>query len=181
MNKVNEKFLLYRVRTKQDPDAFGQLYDGYVDKIFRFVYLKISHRQDAEDLTSDVFLKTWNYLVQEDQKSVDSFSGFVYGIARNSVVDWYRKKSKIQECQLDGMIIRDYNLDIGKVLDLEIESIKLINTIKTLKQDYQDVILLRYIEELSISEIAKILDKRNASVRVTLHRAKEKLKSLLTN
>ncbi|MBU0597103.1 RNA polymerase sigma factor [Patescibacteria group bacterium] len=181
MNKVNEKFLLYRVRTKQDPDAFGQLYDGYVDKIFRFVYLKISHRQDAEDLTSDVFLKTWNYLVQEDQKSVDSFSGFVYGIARNSVVDWYRKKSKIQECQLDGMIIRDYNLDIGKVLDLEIESIKLINTIKTLKQDYQDVILLRYIEELSISEIAKILDKRNASVRVTLHRAKEKLKSLLIN
>ena len=61
---ISEKILLYLERTKQDPDAFSELYDAYVKRIYRFVYFKVSGHEEAEDITADVFLKVWNHIIE---------------------------------------------------------------------------------------------------------------------
>ncbi|HYE59615.1 MAG TPA: hypothetical protein VEA18_00320, partial [Candidatus Kapabacteria bacterium] len=78
---LKEKKLLYRVQVDHDKDAFGELYDLYVEKIYRFVFFKISDRAETEDVVSEIFLKTWNYLINKEKGEVDSFSGFVYQVA----------------------------------------------------------------------------------------------------
>jgi len=177
---LNEKWLVYQVRVKKEPEAYGKLYDLYIEKIYRFVYFKISHRQEAEDLTSEIFLKTWNYLIEERSRNVRSFSGLIYSIARNNVIDWYRKKAKTQECGLDELI----NTKLDDKADLEIatsikqESNQILKLIKGLKQDYREVIFLRLVEELPIADIAQITGKNKTAVRVTLHRAVKKLQEM---
>lgn len=178
--KVEEKILVYKIRTKQDPEAFGKLYDLYVEKIYRFVYFKISSKEEAEDITSNVFLKVWSYLIEYKEKEIESFSGLVYRVARNAIIDFYRERARRQECALENTL----NLPVeekgyrGAEIDQEVE--QLMQIIKKLKQEYQEVLLLKYVDELTTSEIANILGKSKTSVRVTLHRAMKKLQELST-
>jgi len=177
MKPLNEKLLLYRIRIKHDPEAFGLIYDEFVDKIYRFVLLKISHKQDTEDIVSDVFLKTWKYLINNDNQ-VKSLSGLIYSIARNCVVDWYRNRAKKNECSLDGLEVDIKDNAPNKNLAMS-EAESLIKKIKLLKQDYQELLLLRFVDELSYLEISQITGKSLIAVRVTLHRAVKKLKEMV--
>ena len=79
---VKEKVLLYKVQIKKDPEAFGELYDFYIEPIYRFVFFKLSNKEDAEDITSEVFLKSWNYLIETENK-INNFRQLIYTIARN--------------------------------------------------------------------------------------------------
>jgi len=176
---IEEKLLLLKIKTRKDPEAFGCLYDNYVEKIYRFIFFKVSSKEEAEDLTSEVFLKAWNYLIGEERE-VGNFTGFIFQIARNKVIDFYRARAHKQEKET----ALDPELEISTV-DKNFEQVavnqeleKLLKTVKQLKQEYQEIVLLRYVEEMSISEIAKILEKSNLNVRVTLHRAGKKLKEL---
>ena len=175
---LKERKLLFLVRTRKDKQAFGELYDLYVEKIYRFVYFKINNKEEAEDLTSEVFLKTWNYLIEYAEKEIDSFSGLIYRISRNAIVDFYRKKARHNECNIDTfedtLVGKSDVQGIEDGYDVE----KLMIIIKKMKQEYQEVILLKHVEELSVAEIAQILDKTRTGVRVTLHRAMKKLKDL---
>ena len=67
---LHEKLLVYRVRVKKDPEAFGKIYDLYVTRIYRFVFFKVSSNEEAQDITADVFLKAWQYLLEERSKAV---------------------------------------------------------------------------------------------------------------
>ncbi len=175
---ISEQILIYRAQAKRDPDAFAELYDKYVDKIYRFVYLKLSNREEAEDITSEVFLKTWNYLIDHSNKRTRSFSGLVYRIARNAVVDVYRKRAKTKECSLDQ--VKEYARENTLINEIELHqnTQALLQQIKKLKNEYQEVIVLRYVDDLSISEIAHITEKSGSNVRVTLHRALKVLKRI---
>lgn len=86
-----EQQLLLKVQTTNDPDAYATLYDLYIDPIYRFVYFKVRTVQDAEELTADVFMKAWEHLTHADKEPVRKFRPFIYQIARNTIVDWYRK------------------------------------------------------------------------------------------
>ena len=137
------------------------------------------NKEEAEDITSDVFLKTWNYLTSDTHKDViRSFSGLIYRIARNALVDFFRHKSTRQECTLDTLEIEDTNNAFEKI-EVHHEAEYVIRVLKKMKREYQEIILLRYVEELSIAEISDILNKKKTNVRVTLHRALVILKSLL--
>jgi len=173
---VTEKILVYKVRTKRDPDAFSKLYDFYIEPIYRFVYFKLSNKEDSEDITSEVFLKAWNYLISEE-KEVNNFRQLIYRIARNRVIDVYRERAKKSECSIETIEIAATD-NIIHSIELAEEKVELINTIKKLKHEYQEVIHLRYVEGLSVRDIAVILDKKYANVRVILHRAIKKLKEL---
>jgi len=94
--KLNEKKLVYSVRVKKDPSAFAELYDSYVEKIYRFVYFKINSKEEAEDIVSSVFLKVWTYLIEYTEKEIDSFSGLIYRVARNAIIDFYRERGAKQ-------------------------------------------------------------------------------------
>ena len=181
---MNEKLLLYKVRIKRDPDAYGLLYDLYVKKIYRFIFFKISSREEAEDLTSEVFLKAWNYLVENSDQEIKSFASFIYRIARNLVVDFYRERAKrVAESPLDTvseiLVVSSENVQERLAVDEEMETI--MRALKKMKLEYQEAVLLHYIEELSAGEVARILGKSQISVRVTLHRALKKLRELLEN
>lgn len=176
---ITEKLLLLKVRTKKDPEAFAVLYDMYAEKIFRFVRFKIDSREEAEDITSEVFLKVWNFLLEHQETGVRTFSGLVYRIARNSVIDFYRERARRRECQLDEemqIVSEDKNY---RRIEADQELQTLLEKIKQLKQEYQEVILLKYVDDLSVAEIAEILGKSSVGVRVTLHRAGKKLQELL--
>ena len=100
-SKIKQKILLYRLQSKPDPAAFAQLYDIYVKQIYRFVYFKVSSHEEAEDITSEVFLKTWRYINDKSKKKISSFSGLLYRLARNAIVDLYRVKAKRPEVSLN--------------------------------------------------------------------------------
>lgn len=179
--RVQDKILLYRIQVKKDPEAYAQLYDAHVSAIYRFVYLKVSHKQDAEDITSDVFLKAWGYLTDNKEKDISSLRGLLYTIARNNVVDFYRSRAKQNDKETDIDEYTQIKSQHNMFEDVAVgqEASQLLRVIKTLKQEYQEVVLLKYIEEFSTKEISAITGKSKTSVRVTLHRALKKLKELL--
>lgn len=175
---LSEKKLLYKIQTKKDPEAFGKLYDLYIEKIYRFIFLKLSHKQEAEDVTSEVFLKAWHYLIDPTKDSVKSFSGLVYRIARNSVIDMYRKRAKCKDVvleQAENLVGDDMLSQVEQSQEVEI----ILKALHKLKNQYQELIVFRYIDELSISEISQILGKKQTNVRVSLHRAIKTLKKTI--
>lgn len=178
---LNEKILLYRLQKERDPEVFVVLYDAYVEQIYRFVYFKVRSREEAEDITSDVFLKAWQYL--QENRTVKSFSGLLYRIARNAVIDLYRQKAArpenaLEDAELEQNDIRD-TASWHDELHTKLETEKILVSLKKLKQEYQEVLTLRYVDELEIAEIAEIVGKGMVTVRVTIHRALKRLKEVL--
>lgn len=171
---MKTKRLLYNVQAKKDPEAFAALYDMYVEKLYRFIYFKVGNREEAEDLTSEVFLKAWHYMT-DSPDTVASFSGLIYQIARNLVIDHYRGKAKKQEMPIDQLRLPSESLEIEQVHSA-VDSEHILRVLKELKHEYQEIILLRYTDEYSVSEIAEILGKKKTAVRVSLHRAMKVLK-----
>lgn len=177
--KLTEKILLYKLQVEKDPESYTALYDAYVKQIYRFVYFKVSSHEEAEDITSEVFLKAWHYT--QEKEPVKSFSGLLYRIARNAIIDLYRHKASKPETRLDiteEVKIGDggkWYADVSDKLDAE----RVLEAIKKLKQEYQEVITFKYVDELEVGEISEILGKGNIAVRVTLHRALKKLKDIL--
>ncbi len=180
-NSLQEKFLIYKVRQSKDAEAYGKLYDFYVNRIYRFIYFKVGTREDAEDITSEVFLKAWEYINTTDKK-IENFNALIYSVARNSVVDHYRnRKINISTDDEENLLqIKERHSSLSKI-DAQIDFAGIEKLLKHLKEIYRDVILLRYIEEYEIGEIAKILGKSKANVRVLLHRAMQALKELEDN
>jgi RNA polymerase sigma-70 factor, ECF subfamily len=181
MKGLKEKKLLYKVVSKKDPEAYGQLYDIYVDKIYRFVYFKISNKEESEDIVSEAFLNAWNFLTNSTGKDTKSFNSLIYKISRNAIIDVYRDRARrnSNECSLElvGDVL-DKNC-IDKNLKNKEKTAELIGHLKKMKQEYHELILLRYIEEMSIKEIAQILEKKQTNVRVSLHRAMKILKKII--
>mgnify|MGYP005870080691 CR=1 FL=1 len=176
---LQEKYLLFKAKAK-DPQAYSKVYDLYVDRIYRFVYFKVSRQEDAQDLTAEVFLKTWQYIV--DGKQVKNLNALFYTIARNLVIDYYRKESR-KEISLEQDIIQqqEIKLDIDQVkkIDTKLEYEKIEAKLHYLKDEYREVIILRYVDGLNITEIAEIVDKKKGAVRVILYRALNALKELM--
>ena len=173
-SNLQEKIAFLKLRSG-DSDAFAFFYDKYVKSIYRFIYIKVSTKQVAEDLTQDVFLKVWQHLV--DKKNVRSFQAFIFRVARNTVVDHYR--SSKQELPLDYMpesveIVEELILSVEKNMDAEL----LLKDIAKLKSEYQEVLLLRYVEDMSIDDIAHVMAKNKNNIRVIIHRALSKLKTI---
>ena len=175
----NEKNLLYKLYGEQNPEAFVVLYDLYVKQIYRFIYFKVSKHEEAEDITSEVFLKAWHYI--QEKKEIKSFSGLLYKIARNCIVDLYRSRSAKPEVALSEEIEVADGGAWFETVRTNVESQRIIEIIKKLKQEYQEVITLRYVDELETEEIAAIVGKGRIAVRVTLHRALKKLRELVEN
>ena len=173
---LKEKIAFLKLKSG-DPEAFSFFYDQYVKQIYRFIILKVSDNQVAEDLTQDVFLKTWQHLV--DQKNVSHFRAFVYRVARNVVIDYYRQ-TKRQTLPLEQ--VSDENLAIEGLAKLEtsLDAENLLKYLHKLKAEYQEILMLRYVEDLTFEEIAEVLQKDKNNVRVILHRALNKLKQIIS-
>ncbi len=159
-------------------EAFGQLYDLYAPKIFRFIRLKVGSQTLAEDLSSESFLRIWEYL-QKEKEIEESFQALLYKVARNLIIDYYKKKSS-QEILFND----DFNEFLlneparDEIKDKEVAD-QIHKALINIKEEYQDVLIWYYIDGLSASEIAKLMGKSQGAIRVLIHRGLESLKKHL--
>ena len=175
MIELIDKYLLYRVQIKKDPEAFAKIYDRYVEAIYRFVILKLPREEDAQDITAEVFTRFWQYIQQ--QKTVKNTRAFLYKIARNLVIDFYRQQKTVLEIdsvtfleeRTSSIIDSDTNSTMAD-MEAKTELALVFAQLDKLKEDYRDVLALRLIDGLAFSDIATILDKKVTNVRVIYHR-----------
>ncbi len=169
---------LIRQAQKGDKEAYGQLYDHYIAPIYRFVVVKVTDKDEAQDLTHEVFLSAWQNLKNYKNQGFP-FSSWLYQIARNKVIDHYRtKKDHSDIYEIDEDLVKvvgvvESNLDIR----LAVEEVK--GALSQLSDEQQEVIMLKFIEDLSNEEIAKAMDKSEGAVRLLQHRAVNNLKEIL--
>jgi RNA polymerase sigma-70 factor, ECF subfamily len=183
---MGEKFkdkILYLKLKQKDQEAFIEAYDKYVNDIYRFVFFKVNIKEEAEDITSSIFLKTWDYIQNNSITDYKTLKSLFYKVARNAIIDYYRKKNvtisidKINDEK--GIDVADESQDIHKQLEIEGEIKDVKAGMLELKDEYREIITLRFINDLSIDEIAKILDKDKGNIRVLIHRAIQALKKIL--
>ena len=158
--------------------TYSNIYDKYVDKIYRFVVLKVKSQEIAEDLTSEVFLRGWQSFKGKKGK-IENMQAFLYKIDRNLLADHYRQSSKAQLVSVEYAPITDSGQDLEEkaFLQSDLEQVKV--ALANINEDYREVIIWYYLDELKVPEIAKILDKSEPTTRVLIHRALKSLKNEL--
>ncbi len=154
---------------------FGEIYDKYIEKIYRFIFLKVNSQEIAEDLCSEVFTRGWESFKRE-KCDIKNIQAFLYQIARNLIVDHYRQKGQAQLVSTDSFPIVEEGIDLEEkiIQKLEVNDVKAV--LANINEDYREIIVWYYLDELSVPEIAKILDKSEEAVRVQIHRALEALR-----
>ena len=159
-------------------EEFSEFYDKNIDKVFRFVYLRVDTTETAQDLTSLAFLKLW----KRQDSEIFNPTAFLYRIARNQIIDFYREKSK-KPLSLDKVgEIADFQVaqpTFSQKIELTLEMENIKKVLHNIKPVYADVIIWHYVDDLSSKEIAQILKKREGNIRVIIHRALKALKEQL--
>jgi len=156
--------------------AFSKIYDQYIEKIYRFIFLKVNSKEIAEDLTAETFLKCWEAF---KEKEIENPQAFLYQIARNLIVDHYRQKEKLQTVSLENNPLSDPRQDLQETSHLNLEMERVRTALSNLKDEYQDVLIWYYLEGIPVRKIAKMLDKTESATRVLIHRALNSLREEL--
>ena len=163
---------------KGDTAAFGTLYDRYVDAVYRYVYYRVRSDADAEDLVSDVFLRALRAIPRYEPRQ--AFLAWLYRIARNAVIDRARR-ARIQVSFEDALahpgVDQIVEPDAGLLALSDKETVRA--AIARLTPLQQEVIVLRFVEGYSTSEIANLVGKREGTVRGIQFRALEMLRTLI--
>jgi RNA polymerase sigma-70 factor (ECF subfamily) len=162
---------------KKVKKIFTDAYDKYVDKIYRFIYLKVNSKETAQDITSDVFLKFFKIL--ERSGVVGDPKPLLFKIAKDFLIDHYRQNNQFKIISLESLNDPPVIPEFDQKVDMDIKMEKIKTALSQLDQDYQDVIILHYLDDLSIPETAKILNKSEGATRVLLSRALERLRNVL--
>ena len=156
---------------------YSDIYDKYIDKIFRFVFLKVKSSEIAEDLCSEVFLRGWQSF--KGGNKIDNIQAFLYQIARNLLADHYREagRNQVVSTEYTPLLASNQDLEEKAWLQSDLEQVKL--ALANIKDEYREVIIWYYLDELKVPEIAKILNKPEGTCRVLIHRALKTLKDEL--
>lgn len=158
---------------KNRKELFTELYNTYVDAIFRFCYFKTGNREVAKDISQDVFMKFLKHLEREEVRNPKSF---IYAIAHNTIIDYWRKSKSVTENSLPegffASLVDANNTENAHATDL-------LSLLDKLSPSDQEVINLRFIEDMSSRDMAEVLNERENTVLVRINRAKERLKNLL--
>lgn len=162
---------------------FSKIYDQNIDKIYRFVFLKVDSKETAEDLTSETFLRAFEALKEKNEKGqeeqIKNPKAFLYQIARNLVVDYYRQKDKIQAVSAENTVLSDPRQDLQELSNQNFELERVRTALSQLNEEYQNAIIWYYLEEMPIKEIAQLLDRTEPATRVLIHRALNSLREKL--
>jgi RNA polymerase sigma-70 factor (ECF subfamily) len=171
---------------EKDKDAFSRLFDFYYDKIINYVFRRTLDVEYSKDITSNVFLKALDNINSFKWKNgIDSFNAWIFKIATNEINQYFRKQNRykliIDDPEIRFNLKSEDNLafEIEKKIDNDKYLIILSKAIKELKPIYQDILHLRYFEEMPYNEISEILNKNESTVRVYAKRAIEELERVL--
>jgi RNA polymerase sigma-70 factor (ECF subfamily) len=167
------------VRAAQtDAQAFGALYDRYVQRVYRYCYYRTNHASDAEDLTAQIFMAALEGLPRYRQDG--HFGGWLFSIARKKVSDFHRRATKgAAQVSLDEAVLPPIHTDLAVDVEKSQRREWLLKKIQALAEDERDLIHLRYVAELSFAEIATTLRKNEEAVKKSLYRLIARLKQEL--
>lgn len=173
---------LMQLAKEGDTEAFGRIYEIYFLPVFRYIYFRVQDRVEAEDLTQNVFLKIFNS-IENFRVQDKSPLAYFFTVARNTVIDYWRKKKNIAESDNTKRIVNmpDSQKDPKKLLEEREKEETVLEAIKHLTEDQQEVIVLKFIQGFSNKEISKILGKTEDAIRQIQCRALRVLREHLNN
>jgi RNA polymerase sigma-70 factor (ECF subfamily) len=177
VDKLSNTDRLLDKAIKGDGDAFGRLYDMYVDRVYRHIYYRVSNTDDAEDLTQQVFIRAWQ-AIHRYKRTASPFLAWLIKISQNLVVDFYRSKKTKVYIDFDLVTTESKN-DPVQLAEEHFNRHEIRQAVNKLKGNQQQVVLMRFIEDFSFSEIAAALGKSQGAIRVILHHGLTKLKTIL--
>lgn len=156
-------------KAKESLTAFSKLYEHYLPRIFSYVVNRVSDKKIAEDLTADTFMKAMKKIDKFEYRGY-SFGSWLYRIAHNIICDYHKKNKNVfplEKTEIVHEVKNDYLLD---KLD---QNHKIRQVLNRLKEDYQQVLTLKFFEELTNPEIAEVLGCSTNALNVKLHRSQE--------
>jgi RNA polymerase sigma-70 factor, ECF subfamily len=171
---------LARDLKKGNKEAGGKIFDYFSSKIYAFTLARVGNQDTAEDITQSVFLKIIQKIETfDDQRG--NFSGWVWQIVRNTLVDYYREKktvpflTKSEEGEGEYVDVVDEKQSPWEELRVQ----EILTYIKKWDEEEQEIFMLHYISSFSYSEIAKMTGKKEGNLRVTIHRLRKRLQQAL--
>lgn len=167
-----------RAAAKGDEQAFGLLYDAYLDSIYRFVYLRVEDQQTAEDITANVFLRAWEKLDRYQFRGVP-FRAWLFRIARNAVIDHYRTRKETAPLEAVINTHDESAISVSQKVGLRIEAEKVMENMRQLTEDQRNVLTLKLVHGLNTQEVAKTLGKRQGAVRALQMRGLQALAKIM--
>jgi len=177
--KLTDALLAEKVM-KGDAEAFSAVYDRYAPALLRHLSYRTPNKETAEDLLSKTFLKSWEYV--RSGKKITYLKQFLYTTAQNALTDHYRRKNN-SDILSDDMTDYDRPDEHDRttvLMDREFDKVALAEALGKIKPEFRDVLVMRFLDELEINEVAKVLDASPNAVYVRIHRALKSLKEVLT-
>ncbi|MEW5938264.1 MAG: sigma-70 family RNA polymerase sigma factor [Chloroflexota bacterium] len=164
-----EEDLLMRRAKDGDPDAFAQLYDACVERIYRYVFFRVSDEATAEDIASQVFLKAWENL-DKYRPGASPVLAWLFTIARNLVIDHYRTRK--ESVPLDKAVgLADDRPGVSEQAEARFNLEAMRNAMQFLTEEQQQVLTLKFIVGLPTGNIARMMGKREGAIRALQMRA----------
>jgi RNA polymerase sigma-70 factor (ECF subfamily) len=176
---VTEEAVLLERAKAYDSAALGLLYDRYSGRIYNYIYHRIGESHLAEDLTGQVFLRMLE-AIQNERAWQTSFSGWLYRIAHNLIIDHYRRRSHSSQMSLDDapMLPMD-DADPLDAVEAHLTQERLREAIRKLTPEQAQVIVLRFLEGLNIAEVARAMEKTEGAIKALQYRAVMSLREIL--
>lgn len=169
MSNIGDEISLNRA-IQGDHEAFGMLYEQYVERIFNYVYYRTGNQHDAEDLTAKVFFRAMRRIPQYQERGLP-ISAWLYRIAHNLVANWHRDRGRRPEISLDEGYASISHSEQPEVTMLQLEEHDhLLRIIRDLPPERQQLIILKFVEHMSNAEIGQIMGRTEGAVKSLYHR-----------
>jgi RNA polymerase sigma-70 factor (ECF subfamily) len=164
------------IRAEDNVTKFSKIYEEHAEALLRFCLFKLSNKEKAVDLVSDTFVRAWQYLLRGN--IIENEKSFLYTTARHLIIDEYRKKKNIS---LELLISSGFEVSIDGEHDVynHIDNNILMQEVNRLPVSYRSIILMRYVDDFSVSYISKVVGRSENNVSVKIHRGLIKLREIL--
>ena len=169
MPEINDDAVLSQA-AQGDLQAFGVLYERYVGRIYNYVYYRTGNNYDAEDLTARVFFRAMHHIGKYNDRGLP-LSAWLYRIAHNLVANWHRDNSRRHEVPLDEILLLRPSGEHPEVTLMRTEEQEhLLSIMRTLSPERQQLIILKFVQQLSNAEIGQIMGRTEGAVKSLYHR-----------
>jgi len=155
---------------KEDMEAFGELYERYLQKIYNYIYYRTGNAHDAEDLTAKVFSRAMSHIGGYVDKGAP-IQAWLYRIAHNLVANWHRDQGRRKIIALDDYVAHSLQSEApDRVAEEREEQDQLLQALRRLPEDRQQLILLKFVEQMSNAEIGEIMGRTEGAIKSLYHR-----------
>jgi RNA polymerase sigma-70 factor (ECF subfamily) len=165
---ISEAALIEQAR--HDREAFGRIYEQYVDRIYNYIYYRTGNAADAEDLTARTFMRAMQHMPTYQDQGVP-FSAWLYRIAHNLVANWHRDRNRRQIISLDDLTRWNVQEDGPETAALKVEDkAALLEAVQRLPAERQELLTLKFVERLSNAEIGAVMGRSEGAIKSLYHR-----------